>query len=569
MPVQTFTAEIDNVTPVSAGVWRITLKSKEAILTGVTPPGQVLATDISDESNTILNPFINVENIDYHPYNATLNNATNIANASFLQEVDYSTGNITPINLPQILENEAVRAEVSEYIHNSAGMVRGKYTGKQLTAAKLSEYTQGDTSYGTTPVIEHTGKYFAYAPDLERTDPLVVGKTQYSLRYLVDDNREVLDLTAIQETRKHVAQNYREESGVSVRLQNPRITALGAGANYYLVGDAKVYKAGKRPEYILGTEVTLGEFETGDITFEGTSVTDYSFLAELSSGKFVSPTYSTVVFNNEISDDGSDYNNTSGIYTFDEDSEARVSFVTAGTLSNIKTQDEDVTIRIVRDRGGSDTVIKSQTFTVPAADIALNRGTKSFQVQSGLRYFESSDQVRVEVQGAVGIDIESGSEFFNIQAPQASANVSATEVWTTGSSTGFSLTSSAALANQYGTNIQEPLSGSSFPSASLLFTLERGDEFRFGGSEDNVYVVLEAKREGLIYVTLNKPLNPALNINQFTVRRFVDDTTSLITNQKKLAGDTSPAFILPEHTTPDLNDNLDAIIKDLVGQNLI
>ena len=173
------------------------------------------------------------------------------------------------------------------------------------------------------------------------------------------------------------------------------------------------------------------------------------------------------------------------------------------------------------------------------------------------------------MQGAVGIDIESGSEFFNTQAPQASANINATSLWTTGSSTGFSLTSSAALANQYGTNIQEPLSGSSFPSASLLFTLERGDEFRFGGSEDNVYVVLEAKREGLIYVVLNKPLNPAININQFTVRRFVDDTTSLITNQKKLAGDTSPAFILPEHTAPDLNDNLDAIIKDLVGQNLI
>ena len=568
---KTVTQTIENISSTAANTWYITFTNSsidalvgeaQAILYTVHPLTRT-------STSVIFNPFINVENIDYHPYNATLNNATKISNAAFLQEVDYSTGNITPINLSQILENEAVKAEVSEYIHNSAGMVRGKYTGKQLTAAELSKYTTGDTSYGKTPVINYTGKYFAYAPDLERTDPLVVGKTQYTVRYLIDDNREVLDLTAIEETRKHVSQNYRENTGVAVRLQNPRITALGAGANYYLVGDAKVYKAGKRPEYILGTEVTLGEFATGDITFEGTSITNYSFLAELSSGKFIAPTYSTVVFNNEISDDGNDYSNSTGIYTFDEDSEARVSFITRGTLTNIKTQAEDATIRIVRDRGGNDTVIKSQTFTVPSADISLNAGIKDFQVQSGLRYFEDGDKVRVEVQGAVGIDIESGSEFFNTQAPQASANINATSLWTTGSSTGFSLTSSAALANQYGTNIQEPLSGSSFPSASLLFTLERGDEFRFGGSEDNVYVVLEAKREGLIYVVLNKPLNPAININQFTVRRFVDDTTSLITNQKKLAGDTSPAFILPEHTAPDLNDNLDAIIKDLVGQNLI
>jgi len=568
---KTVTQTVENISSNSANTWYITFKNSSiGALVGEAQAAQYNVHPLTRTSTSVIfSPFINVQNIDYHPYNATLNNATKISNAAHLQEVDYSTGTISPTNLPQILNNEAVTAEVSEYIHNSAGMVRGKYTGKQLTAAELSKYTDGDISYGKTPVINYTGKYFAYAPDLERTDPLVVGKTQYSVRYLIDDNREVLDLTAIEETRKHLSQNYREKEGVSVRLQNPRITALGAGSNYYLVGGAKVYKAGKRPEYILGTEITLGDFATGDLTFEGTSISDYSFLATKTSGQLVFPTYTTIVFNNEIYDDGSDYNPSTGIYTFGEDSEARVSFVASGVLTNIKSQAENATIRIIQDRGGTDTVIKSETFTIPSATISLNSGTKNFSIQSGLRYFENGDKVRVEVQGAAGINVSSGSEFFNIQAPQASANVTASNVWTTGSSTGFTLTSSAALANQYGTNIQEPFSGSSFPSASLLFTLERGDEFRFGGSEDNVYVVLEAERQGLIYVTLNKPLNPSLNINQFTVRRFVDDTTSLITNQKKLAGDTSPAFILPEYTAPDLNDNLDAIIKDLVGRNLI
>ena len=569
MPIiDTFTAEIENITPVSTGVWRIILKDREALL-DVESPGFTVGNGISDENNVILTPFINVENIDYHPYNAVLNNATTIANASFLQEVDYSTGTIVPANIDQIRDNNAVRAEVSEYIHNSAGMVRGKYTGKQLTAAELSEYTQGDTSYGTTPVIEYTGKYFAYAPDLERTDPLVVGKAQYSLRYLIDDNREVLDLSAIDEARKHVAQNYREGENVNVRLQNPRITELGAGANYYLIGEAGVYKAGKRPEYILGTEITLGEFTTGNITFEGLAVSDYSFLANLgTSAATVAPSATTVVFGDKVSDSGNRYDS-AGIYTFDEDSEARVSFSVRGTLKNIKTQAEDVTIRIVRDRSGTDTILKTTTFTVPPSGVDLTPGTIPFLVQSGYRYFDDADGVRVEALGAVGISIEVDSDFKAVQSPQATATIGATQLWTTGSATGFSLTSSAELANMYGSNIQEPLPNTNFPSASLLFTLERGDEFRFGGNESDVYVVLDTVRDGEVYVTLNKALHPSININHFTVRRFVDDPTSLITNQKKLAGDTSPAFVLPKYTAPNLNDNLDAIIKDLVGQNLI
>lgn len=568
----TFTAEIENITPVSPGVWRIVLKDREALLQ-VESPGFTVVNDVSDENNVILTPFINIENIDYHPYNALINNASTVSNKAFLQEVDYSSGTIVPANIDQIRENNAVRAEVNEYIHNSAGMVRGKYTGKQLRGQYLNEYTFGDISYGTVPVVDYTSKYFGYAPSLERVDPLVAGKTQYSLRYLIDDNREVLDMTAVDEARKHTSQNYREGEEVSVRLQDPRITALGKGANYYLIGDTKVYKSGRRPEYILGTEITLGEFTTGDISFEGTSITDYSFLAERNSDLSLAPTSQSVIFGTEIADNGnlaSAYANGTGKFTFNEDSEARVSFVTRGTLTNIKTQAESADIKIIRKRGLTDTVLESKTITVPAADIALNNGSIDFSIQSGFRYFETSDEIRIEAQGAVGIDIATGAEFFNIQTPQPTAAVTGSGIWKTGSnSADYILTSSAELATQYGTNIQEPLSGSSFPSASLLFTLERGDEFRFGGSEDSVYTVVDAKREGLIYVTLDKPLNPAINIEHFTVRRFVNDPTALITNQKKLAGDTSPAFILPKYAAPDLNDNLDTIIKDLVGQNLI
>ena len=599
---QTFTAEIENITPITAGVWRIVLKDGEAILTGVNPPATALGSGISDESNMLLNPFIDVRNIDYHPYNAILNNATNISNAAHLQEVDYSNGVIVPTNITQIRNNTAVKAEVSEYIHNAAGMVRGKYTGKQLKAAELSVFTEGDKSFGKSPVIYYNDKYFGYAPDLERTDPVLAGKTQYSLRYLVDDNGEVVDLTNISNKSQYIQQNFREGNLVNVRLQNPRITELGKNPNYYLTGDTRIHKSGERIELILTSESDYGVL-MNTLRFQGTDsgiISNYSLTVPPNfTETTLTDSFTVVDFKAASRDEAGYWSAANDEYEFGADSNARVSFYFKGIFENTgNINKREAQARIVRDRGGIITEIASKTFELGVNDI------DRVVLESSPEFFESGDKVYVQVKNIdysgnrvklrargypnsyispIGVRVNIGSEEYTTlrttQTPQSSTPLSTSGLFSNG--TPNVLTGSLALNDYYEQSIQAHHSGSVYPTSSLHFTVEVGDEFRFSNgisgsaatspasAEVEVYRVIDVEFVDRIYITLDKAIPSNVSIDGFVLRRYVKDPTSIILNQEKIEGDTSPAFILPQYAPEELESKLSNIIKDLVGQNLI
>jgi hypothetical protein len=115
----------------------------------------------------------------------------------------------------------------------------------------------------------------------------------------------------------------------------------------------------------------------------------------------------------------------------------------------------------------------------------------------------------------------------------------------------------------------------------MVFTVEPGDEFRFSNgisgsaalnpvtAEAEVYMVTDVEFSDRLHITLDKDIPTEVDIDGFVLRRYVQDPTSIILNQTKTEGDTSPAFVLPQHPPEKLENNLSNIIKDLVGQNLI
>lgn len=606
----TLTQTIETITRYSPTVWFIQFTESSIRILATQDPLRnfSLLHETLADTTVFFNPFLNVPNIDYHPYNALLNNASNISNKTFLQEVDYNAGSIVPSNIEQIRNNTAVRAEVNEYIHNSAGMVSGKYTGKQLKAQYLSEFVAGDKSYGKAPVIYYNDKYFAYAPDLETTDPLLVGKTQYSLRYLIDDNGEVIDLTSVDLNRNHVNQNFREQHPLKVRLQNPRITSLGKGPNYYLTAEANVFKSGKRVELILGSEYRLGAKTTGTMQFEGTGVvSNYYFFAYKASGQqALTDTYQIAQINGETRDKGNPptgnynhnfVNSTQYKYIFHEDTDAKVKFVFSGAFNNTSLKKQEAHARIIKKSGGITEVLGEKSIEIPGRDyffggayiIAASFGG-GIEIDTAAQDFLEDDEVYVEIKGSNKVDFVNVSinpktyqsfytTFSNTQTPKANDALNITGLWTTGSNSRNILTGSVDLLQYYGTSIQEPLSGSTYPSASIPFTVQVGDEFRFSlqnsvsssAVEIRSFAVTDVTTVPQIYATLNEeiPVSASLDLDSFILRRYVDDSTSLITDQKKIAGDTSPAFLLPKYAPEGLDDKLNRIIKDLVGQNLI
>ena len=550
---RTFTATIEDITSVSSGVWRITLANNQAVLSN--NPFDFIAYDNIGDTNVLLNPFINAQNIDYHPYNALLNNASTLSNTGLLQKVDYSGGSTVPINLEQLRNSTADKAEVNEYIHNSAGYISGRYQGKQLVGQTVNEYIVGDKSYGTTPVIEHTSKYFAYGPSAERVDPLMVNKTQYSLKYLVDENENVIDLTAVANAGYFTERNFTEGSVASIKLQDP----LYNGNNSYLNGDYQIVSSGKRPELILTTETSLGSFTATSITFGGSATPNYQFIANKTSDQLISPTAANVTFTNEVSDGSGYYATGTSTYTFGSDSQATLIFITRGSVENIKTQAIDLTIEIQLDG----TPIQTAVLTVPPGN------NFNFYVSSPSRFFTSGQAVRVRAYADIGLSIKSGAEFYANQSPLPNSSVNTAGIWTTGSANNLWLTSSNTLAAIWDVGIQDSLPASTFPSASLPFTVEVGDEIRFDGTESRTFKVVDVNKTGKVYIKLDNPVSKQINIEHFTLRRLVDDPSSIIVSQKKTPGAISPVFVIPKYTTEELQQNLETIITNLKVKNLI
>jgi len=107
------------------------------------------------------------------------------------------------------------------------------------------------------------------------------------------------------------------------------------------------------------------------------------------------------------------------------------------------------------------------------------------------------------------------------------------------------------------------IAGSGFNSIQLPWSIEYGDEFRVEGWENRVFQVgkVDIISSSLIpgspvlAVELNQPIPPSgsLNLNQFLIRRYIDDASQTIIKGFKPLNSTGPYIIKPEYVVPELH----------------
>lgn len=580
--VYTYTALIESIVSVDAGTWRITLQNNQAVIT--TDPLLTVTTDVIGNRAVVLNPYVNTANIDYHPYNAVLNNATEISNASFLQEVDYTQGQVTAANINQIISNEATRAQVNEYIHNSAGLVRGKYKGKQLVGQKLNEYTPvqdtwvGDVSYGKTPVQENRQIYFSYFDWAGGTSPELHNKTQFHIRYLIDKDGNTYTPDTDEISYIDLVQNFIEHSNVTVRLDNPQIT--GSTDMSVLNGEKEIFKVGVRPEPIIYSQ--SGSSYTGSIIFGDESITDYTFAA-VATASLIAPAYSetTIVFSSASFDRQGYYNRNTGQYTFGETPNPSINFVVnvKFTLTTANPYDNrtGITLQIL---SGSSVIVQDDMSLPSANNVTYNR-----TLSTGYRNFSAGDVISVQLVSDTSISaINAGSSFTLLQDPMnlVTAGVTQENFWRSGSEFlplyGYNLgndyiVANTELASRYNLT-QKDLENSQFKTIKYPFVLQPGDEIRFENTERKAYMITEVNspqelfrtagsplHNGYLIVRLDRPVAKNTNVNFFVIRRYVKDGGYIILNTNKPAGNTSGGTIVPQYITTELKDNLNRALK--------
>ena len=81
-----------------------------------------------------------------------LNNAVNNRLSSFHQDIDYSSGMLTPTNFELLISGSALKASIQDSNYTLKRHTNPRYDGSRTTSQKLNEWTEGDTNtYGKLP----------------------------------------------------------------------------------------------------------------------------------------------------------------------------------------------------------------------------------------------------------------------------------------------------------------------------------------------------------------------------------------------------------------------------------
>ena len=123
--------------------------------------------------------------------------------------------------------------------------------------------------------------------------------------------------------------------------------------------------------------------------------------------------------------------------------------------------------------------------------------------------------------------------------------------------------------------------GSGFGTVSLPWNLNIGDEFRFEGNENNVFMVKKVydvgqddservSSTGSLEVQFDNNISTAsINLDNFLIRRYVPDSSQIVIEGFKPNGAVGPYIVKPEYITSELNKDIDDYILDLTNKGLI
>lgn len=536
--------------------------------------------------DVIFTPFFRAR-FDNSDYNATFNNALQIANRDGVQRVDYSVNPLVPVNLAAILDNTAERADMQEYVHNSAGFVRGRYTGQQLNGAAINIYTEGDVSYGTTPVIESTTPFFCvfdyisgFSPEHNKANAVVIS-------YIVDEEGNLYTPDSPQALHL-LKQGFKANTNLEVSIKDANI----GGSEATLLGTQQVLRGGARLEPLAysytATTYLQPSFATTDfLEFDAPSPqpTTYDLAAygipTQTLGATVGITTS-LTFPSETKDDKNYF--VSPTYTLQEDTEQKIKLTFTGTFHATGYLQPGgyytsgaATIKILHCTDS--TFAANKTTILAAQSITYNDYVdQEVNLVTAFNLYNSGSAFRVVAEVNSTFDeFTVASKYLNVVSEfSGSAYLPVSASFTTGSASKNVLTASLDLSSKYGSYFKG-ISGSAadgFNNPNLTFEPQVGDEIKFNNEEARTYLVTSVEtpaqnQAGQLYITLNANTKTSDNINFFALRRYVDASNMILLKADKVAGTQSNGILYPLYPSSRLDKNYEKIISDLKTKGIL
>lgn len=603
----------------------VTLKSIQKIRMGVSNGASfidLIVTGVTELANSVLvqvAPFdinpVNLgfqENFNFDPYlpeeffnsdyNALQNNAFQAERSEILFESDYKISQITASNINAILSGSAQLAEFNDYYLSLNSFKNPRYDGSRLQGAELNKFTQGDSSYGGDPVINYTDSTFAYFNFIGGTSPERNDTVAAHIGFIVDRNGEALQPAVSEVGHYDMLNTYKTGNKIEVVLDDPEAFDVNMSI---LNGMQEVVRSGVRIEPIVYSQTgsQLGN-RAGTLTFGSDVTVNENFKAFVVYSGSSMPVFAgqsrVVEINDEVYDNPNAYNTIAYEYKVPFTSSTLINFVAGVKVAKAGTSNYTIDYQVILQRSGSDTggtfvnivstfdQIPDDTFEPKLTII----GTGPITALSESRY-------RVRVNADKDLFITTGSYLQVNQTIEPAITVSA-PYWISGSavySQSFYnvddkyLLAQGSLKSALGL-LQRDIAGSGFNTVKYPFTILPGDEIRFEGQESKTHLVIKVYNpedkfsdytvgiapplgsygkdlsSGFLILEVQPSIYPNTNIDNFVVRRYIEDKNFIIFKSQKPDGQTSAGLIKPEYLSQDILDNFDQINRRFRLQTL-
>lgn len=584
MPTITRTGIVQSVSPLGNGKYRIILEEGSYDITTLNPATGVFEFGTVNTSSVLMNPYINTPNVAYSEYNAIINNATTDRSNTFYYDVDYSNNATIPVNKNAILSGTATKAKVADSNYTTKAIINSRYVGKELTAANLNTWTEGDVSFGKSVTVGNANTYFAYFNWVGGTSPEwgnhIEDRTAAQIRYYIDENGDVIDPVNDSEgiNLGIARQNFEETKNAIIALDSDDEFGVNLGS---LNAEWPVFKSGYTIAPIIYTQTASYDNNgdvvdfgyTGSITFSDSdlfsssvSVDDYqltTFAEPLQSFLGGDPTQtitfeSPIILGNSASFSGAD------VYS------PVTSPSASGVTLTVTAKIEATTFKNVT----ATYAIQNSSGTTLATTQIDHASSKTGTIILTDANATASTTYKLVVLNSTGFDevVLSTNTELRVQQQPLPSTGDCTIFWTIDAANRKIIRASNAaggLGQFYGQK-QNNIPRSGFNPITLPFQLEIGDEIRFEGTETLAFRIEKVQSSGgQLQLTLDRNIPAGTNTNFFLIRRYIDNPAYIILEVDKPAGGSSGGILKPQYLSSRVETNLDTILENLQDKGLI
>lgn len=567
---------------------------------------------IAPASNTltILDPFI-TQPFEGTDCDVTYGWVQSYPYSQYYMDVDYADSATVPVNQQLLISGTATPAQVKDYYYEANRHTLPRYKGSRASSLNYNEYTgpidtninigtpygnypvegyQGDTSYGKVAAIDQYKSYAARFQYIAGYGPEMYNALLVYVTDIVDELGTVQQPKLNNPSYYNLVNAFNQGEQATIKLLDAQGSTQFAGLN----NTFNIIRAGKRIETPLYTYTGSATYVTTPtplpgISFEGTDNTprftsiQYSSSAQWSGvGTTINTNFGALISASNITRPNGRFVANDGYKLLPGDS-ASYSTLTFG-LTNLQVSiaagyqgdDNWVNIKFVSSSGNPDVFpnLIGTTYSVikDFKDFKINKGAgtttidniiaSQVQVQEGFYYYFI---IAASSFGTYAPVIKNYWLYVNSDYPFNTAGASdviyATGSYFVTSSTSRALLSASSNLTTYYGKTQTNLTGSGF-NPPIPFTIQEGDQIRFGGNELFTHTIYNVQDIGSnIVFNIDPPLSTAeynmATVNAASIRRFTDDPNTIIIAGNKAAGGTPGGVIKPKYTTQALEAVID------------